>query len=187
MRILACPRRRMTICQSNPLPKPSTVAQAEPATPRDGSGPQPKMSTGSSTTVTAVARNSTRMARWASPAPRSRELITKTRTRVNNPPKVMRRNEMPSGNTCSSAPSKASSGRASSKPGIAMAIVTMMPNKIVCQTACEAASWSSSPMRRATTAIPPIPNPLDILLNTQRMVILMVTAASAAEPNFPTQ
>ena len=56
-----------------------------------GNGPHPRIRIGSSTTVTPVAKNRTRMAVPASPAPRSMALMAKTRMSVKIPANEIRR------------------------------------------------------------------------------------------------
>ena len=82
------PRNRIHNCISTPAPRPMLVAMAAPSTPIAGTGPQPKISNGSSTMFRPFATHSTRIAMAASPAPRKIALITNSSMITALPPSI---------------------------------------------------------------------------------------------------
>ena len=64
------------------------VAIAAPSTPYAGTGPQPKISSGSSRMLRPFATHSTRIAIAASPAPRKIALITNSSRITTLPPSI---------------------------------------------------------------------------------------------------
>ncbi len=67
-----------------------TVAAAAPVTPYAGTGPRPKISTGSSTMLMPLASTSDRIAIAASPAPRKTALSRNGRMMTKSVPSIRR-------------------------------------------------------------------------------------------------
>ena len=82
------PWNRIHSCISTPTPRPMLVAMAAPSMPIAGTGPQPKISRGSSTMFRPLATHSTRIATAASPAPRNTALITNSSMITTLPPSI---------------------------------------------------------------------------------------------------
>ena len=81
---------RIHNCIPTPRVRPMIVATAAPVTPIAGIGPNPKISTGSSTRFSAFATHSTRIAISASPAPRNTAFSRNSIMIVTELPRIQR-------------------------------------------------------------------------------------------------